>query len=79
VVGCWEYGNEPSGIIKYGECHGWLRNCQLLKKSCASCSSVIQSVRSAGHLEFLIVGELRGSVTDKLRVVQLVTDFPTFM
>ena len=83
VVGCWEYGNEPSGIIKYGECRGWLKNCQLLKKSCASCSLVIRlfglSVRSACHLQFLIVNELCGSVTDKLRVVQLVTDFPTFM
>ena len=76
MVGCWEYGNEPSGVIKYGECLDWLRNCQLLKKSCASCSSVS---RSAGHLQFYIVIELCGSVTDKLRVMQLVTNFPSFV
>jgi hypothetical protein len=77
VVGCWEYGNEPSGVIKYGECLDWLRNCQLLKKSCSSCISVGLSVRSAGHLQFLMVIELCGSVTDKLRVMQVVTNFPT--
>lgn len=76
MVGRWEYGNEPSGVIKYGECLDWLRNCQLLKNSCASCSSVS---RSAGHLQFFIVTELRGSITDKLRVMQLVTNFSCFI
>ena len=41
--------------------------------------SVGLSVRSAVHLQFLMVSELHGSVTDKLRVMQLVTNFPTFM
>jgi len=40
--------------------------------------SVCLSVRSSVHLQVLMASELCGSVTDKLRVVQLVTNFPTF-
>jgi hypothetical protein len=54
VVGCWEYGNEPSGVIKYGEYFNWLRNCQLFKKNHASCSSVRQLVCLSG-LQFIYI------------------------
>jgi len=41
VTGCCEHGNEPSGSIKGGEFNDYLSDCQLLKKSSAAWSLLV--------------------------------------
>jgi hypothetical protein len=46
VAGCCEYGDEPSGSIKFGEFLDYLMTCWLLRKDSASSSEYFSALSS---------------------------------